>query len=77
VVSERFVVGTARRLAALIERKLGGLQMIAVMIDGVRFADHVVLAAIGIDVGGKKHVLGLREGATENLASCKALLADL
>jgi transposase-like protein len=51
--------------------------MIAVMIDGVRFADHVVLAAIGIDVGGKKHVLGLREGATENLASCKALLADL
>lgn len=77
VVSDRFVVGTARRLAALMQRRLGGLQLIAVMIDGVRFADHVVLAAIGIDTGGEKHVLGLREGATENVAACKALLADL
>lgn len=77
VVSERFVLGTARKLAALMQRKLGGLQLIAVMIDGVRFADHVVLAAVGIDVGGKKHVLGLREGATENTAACKALLADV
>jgi len=76
-VSERFVVGTARKLAALMERKLAGLKLIAVMIDGVHFADHVVLAAIGIDVGGTKHPLGLREGATENAAACKALLADL
>jgi len=77
VVSDRFVVGTAGRLAALMQRRLGGLQLIAVMIDGVHFAEHVVLAAIGIDVGGAKHVLGLREGATENAAACKALLADL
>src|SRR5215831_3185131 len=76
-VSERFVVGTARKLAALMARKLTGLKLIAVMIDGVHFADHVVLAAIGIDAGGKKHTLGLREGATENAAACKALLADL
>jgi putative transposase len=76
-VSERFVVGTERKLAALLERKLGGLQLVAVMIDGVRFADHVVLAAVGIDLSGAKHVLGLREGATENAAACKALLADL
>jgi putative transposase len=77
VVSERFVVGTARKLVALMQRKLGGLQLIAVMIDGVRFADHLVLAAVGIDTAGEKHVLGLREGATENAAACKALLADL
>jgi putative transposase len=76
-VSERFVVGTARKLAVLMERKLAGLKLIAIMIDGVHFADHVVLAAIGIDVSGKQHTLGLREGATENAAACKALLADL
>jgi len=76
-VSERFVVGPARKLAALLERKLGGRQLVAIMIDGVRFADHVVLAAVGIDLSGEKHVLGLREGATENAAACKALLADL
>jgi len=77
VVSNRFVVGTAHKLSALMQRKLGELQLIAVMIDGVRFAEHVVLAAVGIDPGGEKHVLGLREGATENAASCKALLAEL
>ena len=76
-VSQRFVVGTARKLGALLERKLGGLQLVAIMIDGVRFADHVVLAAVGIDLSGEKHVLGLHEGATENVAACKALLADL
>ena len=37
----------------------------------------MVLAAVGIDLGGNKHVLGLREGATENAAACKELLADL
>jgi len=76
-VSERFVVGAAKKLAELMRRKLHGRKLIAVMIDGVRFADHVVLAAIGIDINGKKHVLGLREGATENAVVCKALLADL
>ena len=76
-VSERFVVGTQKKLAELMRRKLSGLKLLAVMIDGVHFAEHVVLVAIGIDLGGKKHVLGLREGATENTAACKALLADL
>src|SRR6185437_13301525 len=56
---------------------LSGLKLLAVMIDGVYFAEHMVLAAIGLDLHGKKHVLGLREGATENVAACKELLADL
>jgi putative transposase len=77
-VRERFVIGTARKLSGLLQRRCDGLQLIAGMTDGVRFADHVVLvAAVGLDIAGKKHVLGLREGATENAASCKALLADL
>ena len=58
-------------------RDLSGLTLVALMIDGVHFAEHVVLAAVGIESNGKKHVLGLREGATENAAACKALLADL
>ena len=76
-VSERFVVGTQRRLAELMRRDLSGLALVALMIDGVHFAEHVVLAAVGIESNGTKHVLGLREGATENAAACKALLADL
>lgn len=76
-ISERFVVGTQRRLAELLQRDLGGLKLVALLIDGVHFADHVVLAAVGIDVDGEKHPLGLREGATENAAACKALLEDM
>jgi putative transposase len=58
VVSDRFVVGTARKLSALLQIKLGWLQLIAVMIDGVRFADHVVLAAVGIDLSGESMCWG-------------------
>src|SRR5262245_539063 len=47
------------------------------MIDGVYIDEHVLLVALGIDAEGKKHVLGLREGATENAASCTALLGDM
>ena len=47
------------------------------MIDGVHFAEHVVLAAVGIDSSGEKHPLGPREGAIENAAACGELFADL
>jgi putative transposase len=76
-VSERFVYGTERKLGELMSRELGGLKLVALMIDGVHFGEHVVLAAVGVDQRGGKHVLGLREGATENAAAVKALLADL
>src|SRR6202158_3740698 len=76
-VSERFVYRTERKLAELMSRELRALALVAVMIDGVHFAEHVVLAAVGIDELGDKHVLGLREGATENAAAVRALLADL
>jgi putative transposase len=76
-VSARFVYGTERKLGQLLSRDLHGLKLVALMIDGVHFGEHVVLAAVGVDERGHKHVLGLREGATENAAAVKALLADL
>jgi len=76
-VSARFVYGTERKLGELMSRELGGLKLVALLIDGVYFGEHVVLAAVGVDERGDKHVLGLREGATENAAAVKALLADL
>jgi putative transposase len=76
-VSERFVYGTERKLAELMSRELGELPLVALLIDGVHFAEHVVLAAVGVDEHGTKHVLGLREGATENAAAVRALLSEL
>ena len=76
-VSERFVYGTERKLAELMSRDLRQLRVVALLIDGVHFGEHVVLAAVGVNEHGDKHVLGLREGATENAAAVRALLADL
>ena len=60
-VSEGFVVGTTHKLAALMERKLARLKLIAVMIDTVRCTEDVVLVAIRIDVSSKKHTLQLEK----------------
>jgi hypothetical protein len=54
-ISGRFVIGTQRRLAELMRRDLSGLKLVALLIDGVHFAEPVVLAAVGIDVDGEKH----------------------
>src|ERR1700686_2283997 len=76
-VSERFVYGTERKLAELMSRDLRQLRLVALLLDGVHFGEHVVLAAVGVDAQGDKPVLGLREGATENAAAGRALLGDL
>jgi transposase-like protein len=76
-VSRRFVALSAERLAAWMGRPLGELDVRVVLIDGLHFREHVVLIALGIAADGRKHVLGLREGTTENAAVVRALLADL
>lgn len=76
-VSRRFTAATERQMAEWLGRGLGELELGVVMIDGIHIGDHVMLVALGIDADGKKHVLGVREGATENAASCTALLANL
>ena len=76
-VSRRFVAMTQARLKKAMSAPLKPVEWAALMIDGIEFADHVVLIALGIDVSGDKHVLGIREGSTENAAVCRALLADV
>jgi putative transposase len=76
-VSRRFVAATEKQMAEWLGRDLGAIDLVVLMIDGVYIEEHVLLVALGIDVDGKKHVLGVREGATENAASCTALITDM
>lgn len=76
-VSRRFIRGTQRKLDELLGRDLSSLRLAVIMIDGIHFADHVILVALGIDEEGRKTVLGLHEGATESSAACKALLRGI
>jgi transposase-like protein len=76
-VSRRFVEATREQLAEMMSRDLSTLKLTTIMIDGLHVADHVVLLALGIDESGRKHILGLYEGATENSTCCTGLLSDL
>lgn len=69
-ISRRFIAGTQQALSELMARPLNQERFLVLMIDGVVVTEHTVVAAIGIDTGGKKHILGLWEGATENKAVC-------
>ena len=46
-------------------------------VDAKFSREHCVLIALGVDSQGTKHVLGIREGSTENATVARTLLADL
>ena len=76
-VSRRYVAMTTRQLTTWLTTPLGDRHFPIVMIDGIHLGDHLVLIALGIDIEGKKQVLGLREGHTENGQVVRSLLRDL
>jgi len=76
-VSRRYVAMTTKQMTKWLTTPLGDRHFPIVMIDGIHLGDHLVLIALGIDSEGKKQVLGLREGDTENGRVAKALLRDL
>jgi hypothetical protein len=46
-VSRKFVAMTETALADLLAADLTGLDLVALMIDGVHFADHLCVVALG------------------------------
>ena len=76
-VSENFIEASREKVKQLMERPLGELRLCAVLIDGTPFKDRQMIVALGIGCDGRKTVLGIREGATENAAVVNALLSEL
>lgn len=77
-VSRRFVALSAARLKEWMGSDLSGLDLLIIQIDGIHIKDDLILlAAVGIDGDGKKHPLGVVEGASENAAVAQALLDNL
>jgi putative transposase len=76
-ISRRFVAATETALAELLAAPLGGLDLVALMIDGVHFGDHLCVVALGIGIDGTKHPLALVEGSTENTTTVTDLLTGL
>ena len=75
--SRRFIYATSKKLEELMSRDLSELDITTVFIDGIGFAKNLLVVALGVDSQGRKHTLGLWQGATENATVCRSLLEDL
>jgi putative transposase len=76
-VSREAAEASEAALRQLLERRFDNTDLLIIYIDGMHFGDQCVLAAVGVDVEGRKHVLAVREGATENAEAAKDLLQHL
>ncbi len=76
-VSRKFVAQTETALAELLAADLSRLDLVALMVDGVHFAETCCVVALGIDLQGNKIPLALVEGATENATLVTELLVGL
>jgi transposase-like protein len=76
-VSRQAMEASIEQLRQLQERRWDQVEILVIYIDGQRFAEHHILSAVGVDIEGHKHVLGIASGATENAAAVKHLLTGL
>jgi putative transposase len=76
-VSRRFVTATETALADLLGADLSELDLVALMVDGVHFGEHLCVVALGIGIDGTKHPLAVVEGSTENTTLVTDLLVGL
>jgi transposase-like protein len=76
-VSREFVTASTKELQRLNERRFDDTELLVIYIDGMVFGSHHIVAAVGVDIEGKKHTLGLAEGASENQTVVKDLLQSL
>jgi transposase-like protein len=76
-VSRRVVEASEAEVEALLSRRFDDLKLLVIYIDGLVFGDYTMIGAVGVDIEGNKHVLGIREGATENATVVTELLEDI
>jgi len=76
-VSEHFIEASRAKLKTMMERRLDKTRLCALLIDATPFQGQQMVAALGIDEYGRKMILGIRQGATENATVVGELLGDL
>src|ERR1017187_1555068 len=76
-VSRQANEASEAELEALLSRRFDDLKLLIIYIDGIVFGDHTMIGAVGVDAEGRKHVLGIREGATENATVVMELFEDI
>jgi len=76
-VSDHFIEASRAKLKQMMERRLDKMRLCALLIDATPFEGQQMVAALGIGEDGRKTILGIRQGATENATVVGELLGDL
>ena len=76
-ISEHFIEASREKLKVMMERRLDKMRLCALLIDATPFEGQQIVAALGIGEDGRKTILGIRQGATENATVVGELLGDL
>ena len=76
-VSRAAIQASEAEVEALLSRRFDELKLLVIYIDGLIFGDYTMIGAVGVDSEGHKHVLGIREGATENSTVVTELLENI
>ncbi|MGH9645729.1 MAG: IS256 family transposase [Bryobacteraceae bacterium] len=76
-ISEHFIESSRAKLKEMMERPLDKMRLCALLIDATPFAGQQMVAVLGISQDGRKTILGIRQGATENATVVGELLSDL
>ncbi len=76
-VSRHMVEVTANKLREFRERSLKDFEPFALFIDTIHRGGEAFMVASGIELAGRKRILGFWQGATENHEVCEELLSEL
>lgn len=76
-VSEHFIEASRAKLKDMMESRLDKTRLCALLVDATPFEGQQMVAALGITQDGRKIILGIRQGATENATVVGELLGDL
>lgn len=76
-VSRKFVRATSKKLEEMMCRDLSGEDIIAIFMDGKRFADTGMIVCVGVTINGEKKILGFIESGTENTKVIEEFLNNL
>jgi putative transposase len=76
-ISEHFIEASRAKLKDMMESRLDKTRLCALLIDATPFEGQQMVVALGIGQDGRKTILGIRQGATENATVVGELLGDL
>ena len=76
-ISRRFIKASEAEAQKVLSRRFETENIPVLLIDGIVLSDYTAVVAMGITSDGRKLVMGIRIGSTENAQVCRDLLTDL